>query len=144
MEKPLHVRVAEALGWSAFESKHGYFIVTHGSGVADIGTRCEYGFGRARALYDSETGTKLPPRVWWEDCPHVPAFDTDWCATGPLIEKLDLSVRRSFMPKDRTRPYTAWADASDVVTDCAGHGETHLVAVCRLILALHAAGKLPR
>jgi len=140
--KPLHVRVAEALGWSAFLSKHGHFIVTHGEdprGESERGTSCEYSYGNYNSyVYDPHTGKKLPERTdWWEDCPHVPQFDTDWAATGPLIEKLKIDLG----PINAMREWRAVSMLPE--NDEYWTGPTPLIAVCNLILKLAEAGRLP-
>ena len=96
-EKPLHVRVAEALG--------------------DI------------------PGQALGYR----------RYDTDWSATGPLIERLGIAIER----RSGNIPAFQWvaaecicADHDHNLSDPFGHGEGALIAVCNLILALHEAGKV--
>jgi hypothetical protein len=61
----------------------------------------------------------------------VPRYDEDWSATGPLIEKYGLALHPG-LPRA----------ATDADQRLAGEGDTYLIAVCHLILALHAAGKL--
>jgi hypothetical protein len=77
------------------------------------------------------------------DMPYEPLsrykYDTDWSATGPLIERLSLDVTCS--PAERAHPWcanVAYSPAADPV----GFGMTPLIAVCNLILALKEAGKL--
>lgn len=88
VDKPLNVRVAEALGWSAFRSKHGYWVVTHG----DTGETCHDGFDRRQPPFDPQTGERLPDSVWWEDCGHVPPYGANspegWACTGPLLAQV--------------------------------------------------------
>lgn len=127
-EKPLHVRVAEALGWTDV-------VKTPYERCAD-GTGCHYG---------------LPPEGWPEPR-HVLHYDTDWAAAGPLIERFGLSVIRpdEYNPDLEEGPWLCgsggahgWDDGS-IPTDLQAAGETPLIAICNLILALHAAGKLPK
>lgn len=63
----------------------------------------------------------------------VAEYATDWSATGPLIERLRIDVD--------AHPVGNWTAMREPYCE-AGH--TPLEAACNLILALHAAGKLPR
>jgi hypothetical protein len=105
MEKPLHVQVAEALGWR----------------VLGIATP-RWSDGVDRYTGHDPTGVFALA---------VPRYDTDWSATSPLIERLGLVLYCSDRP---------WADAPG--QNVSADGETPLIAVCNLILALKEAGKL--
>ena len=122
-DKPLHVRVAEALGWDTSPDLHHRDEASEGCSAC---TRCGAVMG------------------WNEPLPAlcVPRYDTDWSATGPLIERFGLSVRLSANPYRPSEPWTAWAGASDMGESPVAHGATPLLALCHLVLALHAAGKL--
>jgi hypothetical protein len=114
-EKPLHVQVAEALGWRI----HGVI----GGG-------------------------------WWAFAPSgegaflVERYDTDWSATGPLIEKYGITIFR--YEENESVMWQAFQPGSGVsCSECgsfqnniSGDGSTPLLAVCHLILALAKAGKL--
>lgn len=66
-------------------------------------------------------------------------YDTDWEATGPLIEKYGFWLRRL------DGVVVKWdAFRNDDLPTPRGEGDTALEAVCRLILALHKAGELVR
>lgn len=132
-EKPLHVRVAEALGWAdclPFEA-WGEVDPDHWCGEAPEPREVTPGFFSHH-----------------DDIPH---FDTDWSATGPLIERLSILLAYA----EGVGSFTSrWVAATgfgggygehyiDDKLDQIGEGETPLIAVCNLILALHAAGKLP-
>jgi hypothetical protein len=113
MEKPLHVQVAEALGW-----QHD------GALMSMTGTR---------------PGGSYPQRI--------PRYDTDWAATGPLIERYDLALEptsiaiRSALPD--SEPWTATAGLRNTRNGQEwARGATPLLAACNLILSLAAAGKL--
>jgi len=112
-EKPLNVRVAEVLGW---------------------------------------TGIKFMGKTWWGfsgpglhagEMP-VPAFDTEWSATGPLIEQYDLEVGPTYAGLGSRLP--SWSATAHSRENRDGEeyarGDTPLVAVCNLIITLHAEGKL--
>lgn len=106
LEKPLHVQVAEALGWI---------------GVAQVGSAEWAGF----------LG-EIPGRV--------SRYDTDWSVTGPLIEKYGISLQPEYFMTDP--PKLTGYRAIQALTGTVGYGVTALEAVCNLILALAAAGKL--
>jgi len=121
MEKPLHIHVAEAVGWFRVERVSGGIM------LPDAVHPCRW------------KGQPPGPVVIGEKPVCVPRYDLEWAATGPLIERLGIDV---------------WLDASDQHVWLArrghfdgpcpeGGGPTPLTAVCNLILALHAAGKLP-
>jgi hypothetical protein len=119
-EKPLHVQVAEALGWTDLRPQ-----------TWDIGgtkyVRDEWG----GILFDKPGDTV--PRVWGR----VPRYDTDWSATGPLIEKYGINLTGP-RPWDACRGH----DREGFHDEPNGEGPTPLIAVCNLLLALKAAGKL--
>jgi hypothetical protein len=76
-EKPLHVRVAEAIGWTEVHDTGGSSMVAG-----------EPNYWRGRP-----PGERLViPRQAW---PVVPRYDADWAATGPLIERFNLSLLRN-------------------------------------------------
>jgi hypothetical protein len=118
-EKPLHVRVAEALGWTSI--------------------------GPGNSMNLSDPGAGYPPKnqIVGHKEP-IPRYDTDWAATGPLIERYGIDTEAiSYSPTDRTYGWKAracpvWNGDESMTT----YGETPLLAVCALILALHEAGKL--
>ena len=113
METPLHVRVAEALGWFGFQPS-------------------------INGLWPDEW-RGIPPRpIIGEPPKEVPRYDTDWSATGPLIERFRLEV----IPTPHESK--AWLAATEINAQHKDNrlGQTPLIAVCNLILALSEAGKL--
>lgn len=133
-EKPLHVRVAEALGCEPYQCDDENCCGVVGS------WHCPSSCGKAHV--DREEGV----REW------VTRYDTDWSAAGPLIERFRISLRSPHEPPyagERMWEAFAWppADPTHKAGDCqdemvAGSSKGPLVAVCRLILALAEAGKL--
>jgi hypothetical protein len=115
-DKPLHVRVAEALGWE------------------QCGTNWDEGNYQIKEAW--------PPGWTDDDVPRkVPRYDTDWSATGPLIEKYGI-----WLQKYKEAGFFDWrAEAGDTYMRADGSpitGGTPLEAVCHLILALKETGAL--
>lgn len=142
-EKPLHVRTAEALGWTEIV----HFTPAKSSVIAPVwaGTPPEgyehwkHGITEADFVHFKSGG---PPRRT------IPRYDTDWSATGPLIEKYALLLN----PPGRNLSFwvvgtgTKLGDPREGENQIEGGtvsaGSTPLIAICNLILALKAAGKL--
>jgi len=164
MEKPLHVRVAEALESGVeidmFDGPGPQNIasITEASAFPSIGATRVWWI--RRPLPKDHYETECPYAYEGEPCeckPRVdliPRYDTNWSATGPLIEKLTISIRDTTRCSDAVvNPVViagtfelGWAARrggwpgvhyNDV------YGETPLIAVCNLILALKEAGRLP-
>jgi hypothetical protein len=117
-EKPLHVRVAEALGWTVFYevpvgATPGYF--RH--------------LGKPPAWHMEGDRTDVL----------VPFLDTSWHDTGPLIERFHIHL--SHGGRASAKPWGAWSAGQPNPTWWA-RGDSPLEAVCHLILALAEAGKL--
>lgn len=127
-EKPLHVRVAEALGCAP--------KMRLGGRVWDC--ECKENDHAEHKLHDDcHDGEGL-------NCDEylLARYDTDWSATGPLIEKYDVWLQPC--EDHRTTPGVAcrgWVAVNGDISE-EGAGATPLEAVCNLILALKAAGKL--
>lgn len=116
-EKPLHVRVAEALGWTECRP------------CGDIAAPWASGYeGRP----NGEPYIIGDERAGWR---RIPRFDLEWKATGPLIEKYEITVARGRFFWHATR----WTNG---IQDAYGEAGTPLIAVCNLILALKEAGRL--
>ncbi len=123
-EKPLHVRVAEALGWKKLEQLHRDIAQR----VGVLGPHVEDSFeGREPAYGELEM---------------VPRYDTDWSATGPLIERFGLTLTEDMGSWHACRDGGSYA-CMEMEHVYVGEADQPLLAVCNLILALHAAGKLP-
>jgi hypothetical protein len=119
-EKPLHVHVAEALGWTGCQP--------YAEGVA--------WFGRGTEPGDQ---TETPSDVPW--------YDTDWSATGPLIEKycIEVSNDGAYDFDEEERSQVDWRAVANAEIPGGMHeaeGPTPLKAVCNLLLALGKSGKL--
>lgn len=117
-EKPLHVRVAEALGCSW--PKHY---------IDGDAWHCRCG------CYEHAGGDD-------SDSSEIFRYDTDWSATGPLIEKYSISVTRTWKAMLEDIPGDNWIACIKDANRGFADGPTPLVAVCNLLLKLHAAGKL--
>lgn len=127
-EKPLHVRVAEALGYRWWRSSAS-------------GRRCLYAPGRnpewMQTLADGteDVVTDVP------DGALCPRYDTDWSATGPLIEKYHMAVW--YVPSIvGAGEWRAQREDEGLAADGSLTGPAPLIAVCNLLLALKEAGKL--
>lgn len=77
----------------------------------------------------------------------APRYDTDWSATGPLIEKYGLTLaKREDAEEWLAAPRQSYLDEHDgylaYVTRPFALGPTPLLAVCNLIFLLKEAGKL--
>lgn len=133
-EKPLRVQVAEALGIKIWQ--HEDRSCSH----------CGY-------------QDNLTPGCWWMDdgdygsCQVLPYGEDSpegWAATGPLLRRCrtDLYESTTEPPswcaealRPAERPLGAWA-AGDLTV--RGRGDSPCEAIARCVLALAAAGKLPR
>jgi hypothetical protein len=130
-EKPLHVRVAEALGCKPYwHEGHGWWLCECG----DLGHVQE-----SEKFADGLAGAPLLNR-----------YDQDWSATGPLIEKYRITLT-----DDAGGGYEGdWfaLGGFEMLASCDGEAEwdhtgpgtTPLIAVCNLVLALSEAGKLEK
>lgn len=123
LDKPLHVRVAAALGEEAK-------LVTHYDGRAE--------------WVNVHSGRPVTP------------YDTDWSATGPLIERYGIELL--YVPANKTPPRYSESDGSLVFEgsdlpamwvaewnqerESSEMAPTPLAAVCHLVIALKQAGKL--
>lgn len=118
--KPLHVQVAEALGWRDCRPAH------------EDETDFDFAWW---GHHDGDRG--------YEE--RVPHFDIDWAATGPLIGRFKRAGWNVGIQCENGGDWLAWF--SDIGqekphVDLRGRGATPLLAACNLILALKAAGKL--
>jgi hypothetical protein len=117
VEKPLHVRVAEALGWTEVEFRDGCWWGLK-PGAVKVGPYRDF-----VPHFDRET-----QHQGYED------YIDGWAATGPLIERLQPDL----YPLGK-----GWEAVHDSLP-APIRGVTLLQTVCLLILALHEAGKLPK
>jgi hypothetical protein len=122
--KPLHVKVAEALGCKPHE---------------DDGYEPHHWYCTCEMLDHTENGDTT-------SIPQVLPYDTDWSATGPLIEQYRICLEAGLIGGHHSKPWSAWLNRhSPAVRDYDGEsasGPTPLIAVCHLLIALHEAGKL--
>jgi hypothetical protein len=130
--RPLHVLVAEALGWEELELVG---TVTYNTGGQVWDQRHWKGRPRTYGLLPSTRSHR-------ED---VPAFDTDWRATGPLVERYGIGVGpvRYFGGEKDGQHTGEWYACAGWYDERENHrGATPLFAICNLILALAREGKL--
>lgn len=146
-EKPLHQRVAEALGVLPRVDWHILTADSTATALA-LGSKCEADEYLAE---QHARGRMLQYHVGsWE---RFPQYDTSWEVTGPLIERFHVSLSYDYW-EGRTVTFPvdqSWAAEDERYNSCdeesdqsmyRGQGRTPLIAVCNLILALNAAGKL--
>ena len=121
-DKPLHVQVAEALGWQDIQSR-GDILAIWASGYGGRPPGIVPIIGQTAELH-----------------PWIPRYDLEWSATGPLIEKYEIWLR--------CEKCIWWAWSLIEMSGIAPkprfeeHGDTPLLAICKLILTLKADGKL--
>lgn len=70
MDKPLHVQVAECLGW----------INCH---------------DRGDGLWEGNPPPKPSDGIGFKEVPH---YDKTWCAAGPLVERFEMSISKMESP----------------------------------------------
>jgi hypothetical protein len=119
--KPLHVQVAEALGWRMRGVSDSS---DRGCGGTDFWVEPGHAIDGARSHCNVCDPENAPPR-----------YDTDWSATGPIIEKYGIGLDKE--PGEEPR---FWWRARRDGLHVFGVGP--IIAVCNLILALKAAGRL--
>lgn len=121
--KPLHVRVAISIGWTDLRPARQFSdeeYVPHPSGKAP-----EAWYGH----YDGDRGDEVL----------VPRFDTDWSATGPLIEEYKINLAPPVPDSIALIPeHQQWVARSvqqeDETFIFGATGNTPLMAVCNLLL----------
>jgi hypothetical protein len=129
LDKPLHVQVSEALGWRMRGVSDSS---DRGCGGTDFWVEPGHAIDGARSHCNVCDPENAPPR-----------YDTDWSATGPLIEKWRFHGDVRLDPTCHAPDWCAFyisEDGGDLI-ESAKH-PTLLIAVCNLILALKEAGKL--
>lgn len=127
-ERPLHVQVAEALGWTDLYESTSLTGLVRWVGVEPHG------------------GLRL----------EVPRYDTSWCSTGPMVERFKICVvyrDREDQPKGFdfvgwmafVNEDQGWVDKHSVDIDISpASGRTPCEAIARLIVELHREGKLTK
>jgi hypothetical protein len=112
--KPLHVRVAQVLGWTMIEHVDGLW-----RGLSPQDSR----LGRIHCM--------------------IARYDTNWGAAGPLIERHGINLEREFTPAGiRWRASKWFGDEFLPQQSLDASGETPLLAVCDLLLTLAVHGRL--
>jgi hypothetical protein len=138
-EKPLHVRVAEALGWTDLTEGPPMLPGDEPTwlGMPPVGDS---------SLILSAVDHKERVVTLTMGIRSVYRYDLDWSKTGPLIERFLVMVHPP------ASIYVLWGaitsggslgrDVTEPAQVQAATGRTPQIAVCNLILALAAAGKL--
>lgn len=125
--KPLHVQVAEALGWTDIQS---------------LGPR---NYGPRDHLHGTDLWVGLRPGVPGACFEPIPRYDTSWADTGPLIERYQMEI--SPLMGVRWFAKACYCDTVKAGLGC-DHGwdgdsrGTLLEAVCAVILHLDQCGRL--
>lgn len=141
-EKPLHVRVAEVLG-AHIEFRVAPWYRPHENREPTWMRRCvvgEHVIWPQRGLCAVKEGEE----AWTYT---IPRYDTDWSATGPLIEKYRFATWTAGPLHDLVceSDEMLWRCNSDdrgLQQEGSEVGATPLIAACNLILALATEGKL--
>jgi len=148
--KPLHAQVAEALGWTDCEARAterwtSEIILNptsnRGESVVWIGRQpLDPAEKPGHPMLPARTG---PHSGRWP----VPRYDLDWSATGPLIEKYEISLIfddgwGAFTGYSHYEGEASWDETSWDPT--RPPDKTPTLAVCHLILALAATGEAER
>ncbi len=124
-EKPLHVRVAEALGW----------VNCHLDGEQPDAPKTGRWFGKCQDASVLPQWAAPIKDSWIE----ISRYDADWAATGRLIEKYAICVMRHGGGLESWRAEVSPYWEGEIKS---AFGSSALIAVCNLILALKEAGKL--
>ncbi len=143
-EKLLHVQVAEALGCKPI------------TGTADP-TGKKYGWACVCGAPGRPHPAGKGPHSASGPCHNVAHYDTDWFATGPLIEQYRVAVRptvdadesfEDWSEEEKAQAAKSW-DAylehgyyRNTSPSAFSVGLTPLIAICNLILMLAKEGKL--
>ncbi len=144
-EKPLHVRVAEALTGQEAVMWHWHPVKQE----PVLGARTIPPF-EGRGSWALPKLVRDPGFV----CEGVdgllfeaPSYDTDWSATGPLIEKYHIDlwhVPEQFGHHAEWRATNETRGGENYPHSGCVNGPTPLIAACGLIIALAEAGKLEK
>jgi hypothetical protein len=126
-ERPLHVLVAEALGWIecrvADYPRPTLVPDTHWPIWHGRPSEGHWPLWMSRAEWEREPNSR----------PEVPHYELSWEETGPLIDKYAQFVRHDEY---------GWVVYHGKDGQTIGIGETLLIATCRLVLAMKELGEL--
>lgn len=132
-EKPLNVQVAECIGTSAVRCAAGFIEDANSAGYDFEGWICSCG---ARGTHPAPDAHATPVPPYGDDTPE------GWACTGPLLARFGLTV---FGPRlEVEEPDPRWYAAVPDSATLGEHGATACEAIARLIVRLHAEGRLPR
>ena len=141
-EKPLHVLVAEAIGYRWLVRAHADSSLQPRARFLASPKDAE----RLIAMRHSRpaSGDELPAYLLDEKAlgmrlPMVPRFDIDWSATGPLVERLHIGLRYLDPRECRDLPAAYWcAEWPFELITAYSYAATPLIAACEAIVAMAA------
>lgn len=126
MSEPLKVSVARALGCTPEAMNHG----SDGHGYNWM-CRC----GSRPAAHGGMDS--------YSPSSHLRDYEHDWAATGPLVDKYGLRVGRvTYSGGEKDGEPTGGWSAGRETYESGERGPTALIALCNLIVALDAKGRL--
>lgn len=118
-DRPLHVRVAEALGCTTVTESHP-------KGIDYWACECP------GALHGDNMADEGDGMIKW-----LPRYDIDWHATGPLIQRIQILIQPPMFADEGDNMWAATGPWRPAESRRLVKGETPLIAVCNLILALN-------
>lgn len=141
-EKPLHVRVAEALGCKlelAPSQRWG-----QPAGEMEWFCRCPKPKTALTGSVEWKTGQqpKNPRHIGYMTYGEVARYDLSWYATGPYVEKYRLWVQPCEHPHGSFDGPHWTAYVVRGAQSWEGEGKTALIAICHCLIELAAAGKI--
>ena len=142
-QKPLHVLVAEAIGYRWLVRAHAdsslppraRFLANPRDAERLIAMRHS-----RPATGDEPTAYGLDEKALGMRLPAVPRFDIDWSATGPLIERLHIGLRHLDPREYRDLPAAGYwcAEWPFEFIMAYTYAATPLIAACEAIVAMAA------
>ncbi|HEY3121659.1 MAG TPA: hypothetical protein VGL15_13610 [Vicinamibacteria bacterium] len=142
-QKPLHVLVAEAIGYRWLVRAHAdpslypraRFLASPRDAERLIAMRHS-----RPASGDEPPAYGLDEKALGMRLPRVPRFDIDWSATGPLVERLHIGLRCLDPRESRDLPPAGYwcAEWPFEFVMAYSYAATPLIAACEAIVAMAA------